>query len=172
MEGLPQDFERLDSIRDYVHKILRLPIAKKSNVVYTNFVRHFGIFADEPMTENDLITDFTGYIGLQGDYKNDPINQYSTLQRPKQFVLFSPPNTLDLYVDARLYGNDARYVRRSCFPNARVALVFIPNGPERGIHFGLFSTRNIKTREEITIGHDWNPSNKIEEMIAGVQQET
>lgn len=140
--------------------------------MYTNFSRQFGIFAGEPITENDLITDFTGYIGLQADYKNDPINQYSSLQRPKQFVLFSPPNTLDLYVDARLYGNDARYIRRSCFPNARVVLAFVPNGPERGIHFGLFATKNIKTREEITIGHDWNPLNKIEEMIAGVRQET
>ena len=124
------------------------------------------------MNETDLIMEFTGRVGLQQDYKSDPINQFSTLQRPKQYVLFSPPNTLDIYVDARLSGNNARYVRRSCFPNARVALVCVSNPPERGIHFGLFATKNIKTREEITIGHDWNLSHKMEEMIASVREET
>src|SRR5579863_10130832 len=156
MEDLPPDFERLDSIRDYTHKTIRQPVSKKSTFAFSNFVRQFGIFAAEPMNEDDLIMEFTGRIGLQQDYKGDPINQFSTLQRPKQYVLFSPLNTLDIYVDARLYGNDARYVRRSCFPNARVALVCVPNPPERGIHFGLFAKKNIKTREEITIGHDWN----------------
>lgn len=124
------------------------------------------------MGEGDLITEFTGQVGLQRDYKNDPINQYSTIQRPKQYVIFSPPGTLDLYVDARLYGNDARYVRRSCSPNAKVALVCVVNPPERGIHFCLLTTKNIKTREEITIAHDWNLSHQVEKMIAGMREET
>ena len=124
------------------------------------------------MNENDLIMEFTGQIGFQQIYKNDPINQYSILRRPKPYVLFCPPNTLDIYVDARLYGNDARYVRRSCFPNARVALICVQNPPDRGIHFGLFATKNIKTRDEITIGYDWNPAHKMEEMISAVRDET
>ena len=171
-EDLPMDFERLGSIRDEIHKTIRQPVSKKSTSAFSNFVRQFGIFAAEPMIENDFIMEFTGRIGLQQDYKNDPINQFSTLQRPKQYVLFSPPNTLDIYVDARLYGNDARYVRRSCFPNARVALVCVSSPNERGIHFGLFATKNIKTRDEITIGHDWNFLHKMEEMIASVRDET
>lgn len=37
------------------------------------------------------------------------------------FVLFySKFEDLDLCVDASSYGNDARYVRRSCTPNAEV----------------------------------------------------
>lgn len=116
--------------------------------------------------------EITGQVGLQRDYKNDPINQYSTLQRPKQYVLFSPPNTLDLYVDARLYGNDARYVRRSCSPNAKVGFVCVVDPPERGIHFCLLATKNIKTREEITIAHDWSLSHQVEKMIAGMREET
>ena len=165
---LPSDFERLDSMRDYSHKILRQPVPTS----FSNFVRQFGIFAAEPVNENDLIMEFTGRIGTLQDYRNDPINQYSILQRPKQYVLFSPPHTLDIYVDARLYGNKARYVRRSCFPNARVALVCVSNPPERGIHFGLFATKNIKTRDEITIDHDWNLSHKMETMISAIRDET
>jgi uncharacterized protein len=126
------------------------------------------------MNEQDLIMEYTGEIGYQIDYKSDPINQYSTLQRPKQDVLFSPPNTLDIaiYIDARLYGNDARFVRRSCFPNARVSLIYVSNPSERGIHFGIFALKPIKLREEITIGHDWNFSHRMEQMIAGVTNET
>jgi uncharacterized protein len=124
------------------------------------------------MSENDLISEVIGQIGLAQKYKSDPINQYSTLQRPKPYVLFAPPDSLDLYVDSRLYGNDARYVRRSCFPNARIALICVPDADERGIHFGLFASKNIKTRDEITISHDWNMSNKMEEMIAGIKDET
>lgn len=116
--------------------------------------------------------EYTGQVGLQRDYKNDPINQFSTLQRPKQYVIFSPSGTLDIYVDARLYGNDARYLRRSCSPNAKVALVCVTNQPERGIHFCLFTTKNIKTREEITIGHDWSLSHQAEKMLASVRDET
>jgi len=172
MQDLPPEIERLYSIRDYVHKTLRQPISKKFNSLSSNFVRQFGLFAAEPMNENDLIMEFTGQIGLQQTYKNDPINQYSILRRPKPYVLFSPPNTLDIYVDARLYGNDARYVRRSCFPNARVALICVQNPPDRGIHFGLFATKNIKPRDEVTIGHDWNTAHKMEEMIATVREET
>jgi hypothetical protein len=162
----------LNSIREFAHKTLRQPISKKSNTAFSDFVRQFGVFAAEPMGEGDLIMEFTGQVGLQRDYKNDPINQFSTLQRPKQYVIFSPSGTLDIYVDARLYGNDARYIRRSCTPNAKVALVCVTNPPERGIHFCLFTTKNIKTREEITIGHDWNLSHQVEKMLAGVRDET
>ena len=172
IEDLPSEIERLDSIQDYVHKTLRQPVSKKFAVPSSNFVRLFGLFAAEAMNENDLIMEFTGQIGLQQTYKTDPINQYSSLRRPKKFVLFSPPNTLGIYVDARVYGNDARYVRRSCYPNARVALVLVQNPPDRGIHFGLFATKNIKPRDEITIGHDWNLDHKMEGMISAVRDET
>ena len=118
MVDLPQDLEVLNSIREFAHRTLRQPISKKSNTTFTDFLRQFGVFADEPMGEGDLIMEFTGQVGLQRDYKSDSINQYSTLLRPKQYVFFAPPGTLDIYVDARLYGNNARYVRRSCSPKA------------------------------------------------------
>ena len=170
MVDSPPAIERFDSVREYERKTLRQPISNPATS--SNFVRTFGLFAAEPMNENDLIMEYTGQLGLQWDYKKDPINQFSTLQRPKQYVLFAPPNTLDLYIDARLSGNDARYVRRSCHPNARVGLIYVSNPAERGIHFGLFAIRNIKTREEITIGYDWNRSNKLEEILASIQEET
>lgn len=41
--------------------------------------------------------------------------------RPYPFVLFySKFNDVEMCVDARTFGNDARFIRRSCTPNAEV----------------------------------------------------
>lgn len=43
--------------------------------------------------------------------------------RPYPFVLFySKFNDVEMCVDARTFGNDARFIRRSCTPNAEVSL--------------------------------------------------
>lgn len=42
--------------------------------------------------------------------------------RPYPFVLFySKFNDIEMCVDARTFGNDARFIRRSCTPNAEVS---------------------------------------------------
>ena len=165
---LPEGIERIESIEEETHKTIRQSIAQKSDP--ESFApRHYGLFAGEPINETSFITEITGHLGIQHIYRNDPINQFSTLQRPKAFVHFAPPLTLELYIDARQVGNEARYVRKSCFPNARVALFIVPH---QGLHFGLFATRNIKAREEITVSHDWNLAHKMEEMIYSVRGET
>lgn len=44
--------------------------------------------------------------------------------RPYPFVLFySKFNDVEMCVDARTFGNDARFIRRSCTPNAEVSLL-------------------------------------------------
>ena len=41
--------------------------------------------------------------------------------RPYPFVLFySKFDQVEMCVDARTFGNDARFIRRSCVPNAEV----------------------------------------------------
>lgn len=45
------------------------------------------------------------------------------LCRPYPFVLFySKFHGLEMCVDARTFGNEARFIRRSCTPNAEVSL--------------------------------------------------
>lgn len=45
------------------------------------------------------------------------------VHRPYPFVLFySKFNDVEMCVDARTFGNDARFIRRSCTPNAEVGL--------------------------------------------------
>lgn len=49
------------------------------------------------------------------------------LLRPYPFVLFySKFNDVEMCVDARTFGNDARFLRRSCTPNAEVSKRSMP----------------------------------------------
>lgn len=49
-----------------------------------------------------------------------PFSSY--FSRPYPFVLFySKFNDVEICVDARTFGNDARFIRRSCTPNAEVS---------------------------------------------------
>lgn len=53
-----------------------------------------------------------GYFGIE---------MFCCFSRPYPFVLFySKFNGVEMCVDARTFGNDARFIRRSCTPNAEV----------------------------------------------------
>ena len=82
---------------------------------------------------------------------------------PKPFVhLFGPP--LDVALDARITGNEARFVRSGCRPNA-VLRPMICKAPEEHdpssstksrdsemLTFGVFALRDIKANEEVVLG--------------------
>lgn len=100
---------------------------------------------DVPMME------LNGVVGLQSDYCGVPDNRYKDLSAPLPFVFF--PEHIPLYIDARREGSNARHVRRSCKPNARLA-TYLPD--DSGWHFWLVSDRPIGANEEITLGWDFH----------------
>ncbi|XP_037815504.1 serine-rich adhesin for platelets isoform X2 [Lucilia sericata] len=66
----------------------------------------------------------------------------------------SPPPTFlkgpEICVDTRTYGNEARFVRRSCRPNAEIQHLF-----EKGtIHLFIVALTDIRASTEITIRHE------------------
>ncbi|KNC31093.1 hypothetical protein FF38_02787, partial [Lucilia cuprina] len=66
----------------------------------------------------------------------------------------SPPSTFlkgpEICVDTRTYGNEARFVRRSCRPNAEIQHLF-----EKGtIHLFIVALTDIRASTEITIRHE------------------
>ncbi|NXS41686.1 KMT2E methyltransferase, partial [Balaeniceps rex] len=76
--------------------------------------------------------------------------------RPYPFVLFySKFHGLEMCVDARTFGNEARFIRRSCTPNAEVRHV-IEDGT---IHLYIYSIHNIPKGAEITIAFDFDYGN-------------
>lgn len=56
------------------------------------------------------------------------LSLFVSFNRPYPFVLFySKFDGLEMCVDARSFGNEARFIRRSCTPNAEVRQKMNPN---------------------------------------------
>lgn len=62
-----------------------------------------------------------------------------------------PKNGMCICIDSRKYGNDARFVRRSCVPNAEIRHV-VGKGT---IHAYVVATAAIDVDEEVTIPHEF-----------------
>ncbi|KLU81397.1 hypothetical protein MAPG_00487 [Magnaporthiopsis poae ATCC 64411] len=99
---------------------------------------------------NVPLIELNGLIGFQKDYSADKNNRWDEFTSPLPFVFFL--EMLPLYIDTRSEGSRARYVRRSCKPNA-VIDTFLSEGSE--YHFWLVSDRHIKANEQITIAWDF-----------------
>ncbi|KAI0112003.1 hypothetical protein F4814DRAFT_376602 [Daldinia grandis] len=105
----------------------------------------------ETIDKNIPLMELNGQIGIQKDYCEDPENRWQELSTPLPFVFFHP--MLPIYIDTRKEGSLARYVRRSCKPNA-VLDTYLSDGSE--YHFWLVSDRRILPSEQITIPWEFN----------------
>nr|XP_055046619.1 inactive histone-lysine N-methyltransferase 2E [Misgurnus anguillicaudatus] len=101
------------------------------------------------LAADSLIIEYRGKVMLRQQFE---ANGYF-FKRPYPFVLFySKFDGLEMCVDARSFGNEARFIRRSCTPNAEVRHV-IEDGM---LHLYIYSLRSILKGSEITIGFDYD----------------
>ncbi|PKK29033.1 lysine (K)-specific methyltransferase 2E [Columba livia] len=108
--------------------------------------------AAKDLPPDALIIEYRGKFMLREQFE---ANGYF-FKRPYPFVLFySKFHGLEMCVDARTFGNEARFIRRSCTPNAEVRHV-IEDGT---IHLYIYSIRNIPKGAEITIAFDFDYGN-------------
>lgn len=103
-----------------------------------------------PIEKDVPLIELNGEIGFQKDYCADPENLWADLSSPLPFVFLHP--ILPLYIDTRKEGSLARYVRRSCKPNAQLD-TYLSGGSE--YHFWLVSDRFISANEQITLPWDF-----------------
>ncbi|GBC01871.1 hypothetical protein RclHR1_04360016 [Rhizophagus clarus] len=158
--GNPFNMEKESLARPFMKTIVkqvRPKVLKKNSNCY-------GLFAETNISPGLFIVEFKGEVCLKSDYKANESNQYSLLGVTQPFVLFYP--VLNLCVDARRVGTEARFIRRSCHPNAETRTIVVPGGDE--VHLGIFSKFEILKGREITIGWDWE-SNHIANSIAQMQ---
>lgn len=104
------------------------------------------------------LIELNGEIGFQKDYCADVENLWADLSSPLPFVFLHP--VLPLYIDTRKEGSLARYVRRSCKPNAQLD-TYLSGGEE--YHFWLVSDRYISENEQITLPWDF----RLEKTVCG-----
>ncbi|BFZ10360.1 hypothetical protein BsWGS_13399 [Bradybaena similaris] len=113
-----------------------------------------GLKAIQEIPAGQAIIEYKGRVVLRHDYDKEHafINSFKKLQ---PFVLFYSKLDVDLCVDARVYGNDARFVRRSCCPNSEVQHAF----SQGNVYFVIVSRKEILAGSEITIPFDYNYEN-------------
>ncbi|KAF4126479.1 uncharacterized protein GMORB2_0215 [Geosmithia morbida] len=102
-----------------------------------------------PVEKDVPLIELNGEIGFQKDYCSEPGNLWANISSPLPFVFFHP--VLPLYIDTRKEGSLARYVRRSCKPNAQLDTYL----HESEYHFWLVSDRYIAAHEQITLPWDF-----------------
>ncbi|KAF9802748.1 hypothetical protein IEO21_09824 [Rhodonia placenta] len=130
---------------------------------------------------SSFITPFMSTIIPSTTYLSDPLNAYAHLSMPKSFVhLIGPP--LDLALDARQTGNQSRFVRSGCRPNAVLRAVLCPRikrsmsaqrvvddgepEDEDALTFGIFALRDLKAHEEVMLSWEWDDGSVIHHLPA------
>lgn len=95
-----------------------------------------------------LIIEYRGKVMLKQQFE---VNGHF-FKKPYPFVLFyTKYNDVEMCVDARTFGNDARFIRRSCTPNAEVRHIIA----EGMIHLCIYAVSQITKDAEVTIGFDF-----------------
>ncbi|WYZ46294.1 hypothetical protein EsH8_IX_000519 [Colletotrichum jinshuiense] len=145
---LPKD---IDTRKRQLHvDSKKLPLSPDTILRWQYLATPSAIEKDVPLIE------LNGVIGFQKDYCADPDNLWEELSSPLPFVFFHP--MLPLYIDTRKEGSLARFVRRSCKPNA-VLDTYLSGQSE--YHFWLVSDRYIAANEQITLPWDFRLPKKF-----------
>jgi hypothetical protein len=117
-------------------------------------VSNQGLFATRSIPALRYLMEVTGDVLLKSEFKFDPMHDFVILGTPLSHIMFYP--TLDLCIDTRQFGNKARYIRRSCHPNAELRNIVLPQSREdKTVHLGLFARHLIEKDQEVTISWNW-----------------
>ncbi|KAK0167562.1 hypothetical protein PV327_004943 [Microctonus hyperodae] len=118
--------------------------------VHSNSIRF--LVATMYLPANTAVIELRGKYMLSTQHRSSHPQGRHHVQRPGPFVFFYrlPRDGTEVCVDTRTYGNDARFVRRSCKPNAEIKHCI-----EKGtLHLYIVTTTAIEKNVEITIRHE------------------
>lgn len=120
------------------------------------------VTVQESVAEGGYIGELKGHIGFKEEYVRDPANRWELLRHPEPFVFFHP--VLPVCIDARNEGSKLRYVRRSCFPNAKLSVIVTDATEYR---FCFTALRQIDPGAEVAVG--WDMSDSVPNLIHRIQ---
>ncbi|KAL5515516.1 hypothetical protein EMCRGX_G000692 [Ephydatia muelleri] len=113
-----------------------------------------GVMAECAVEKDELIMEYKGKITVKHAVLSDASIGGKSLwkHKPCPFVyLYDKISDLDLCIDARHYGNIARFIRRSCTPNAEVRHFFVASE----LRFGIYALKRIDAGDEVTVPFDF-----------------
>ncbi|KAI7962443.1 hypothetical protein MJO28_000537 [Puccinia striiformis f. sp. tritici] len=100
-----------------------------------------GVFSTQPIPRGSYIASLKGSITSFRHYTGDVYNQYTSLGCNKPYVKFFKSTKLEdrflqdqdfaqiadgLVIDSRQYGNEMRFIRNGCHPNAFINIIMTP----------------------------------------------
>lgn len=106
-----------------------------------------GLESSVRLSRGDVVTELRGRIMLMEEYEHyvDPTAEYN-----RYVILYNDFGDNGVAVDATLFGNDARFIRRSCTPNCKLDH-FIVCGK---MHVVIRTIQDISPGVELTIPFD------------------
>lgn len=115
----------------------------------------YAVHSSGNLTAGDFIGPFFGEVVRAEEYHRDPANQYAELGLPKANVRrVGPP--VNVVIDARCYGNDMRFIRSGCSPNAVIRPTLIHKGEAAELAFGVYACCDIAAGAEILLAWEWD----------------
>lgn len=130
--------------------------------VFAGFSK-LGVHVGKRCGKGEFLCEYLGEVDFQKKYLMDPRNHYRIWGTTKVRVIFHPH--WPLYIDARLTGNLARYVRRSCNPNVELATIRMNGSNE--VKFVLRAARDLEEGEEIHLDWHWDLRHPVWQIIKG-----
>ncbi|BGP30442.1 SET domain-containing protein 3 [Rhodotorula toruloides] len=109
----------------------------------------YGLFASASITAGSFILPYRGEVVDLEAYRANPINQYELLGAPKGAVR-ALPHPWSVVVDARTWGNEARFARSGCRPNAVLRVVKVDGGSGNGARRGAKRSGSPRSRSRST----------------------
>ncbi|TKR82959.1 hypothetical protein L596_016626 [Steinernema carpocapsae] len=114
-------------------------------ILFRVLQRGWGLFAVEPIPKYVFVVEFVGQVKLVEEMKPESDWSYTI-----------PLNKGKMVVDAKDYGNEARFVNHSCDPNLEVRPVYldVAKVARKSFHrIVFFSKRRIESGEELTLDY-------------------
>ncbi|KAL5511001.1 hypothetical protein ACEPAG_3720 [Sanghuangporus baumii] len=129
-----------------------------------------------PIANSGLIAPFTSTIIPSAQYLADPLNGYAQMGIPKPHVHLVPP-PLSVALDARMAGNEARFIRSGCRPNAVLRPVLCPSKQQSDVNdqpgvvkFAVFALRDLKASEEVVLSWEWDDGAVVHQLPALIEE--
>ncbi|MBW0473919.1 hypothetical protein O181_013634 [Austropuccinia psidii MF-1] len=121
------------------------PLTNSTTSSLPRLITH-GVFSAESISRGSYIASLKGTITSFKNYTRDVFNQYDILGCNKPYVKFFKSTRLTtspmddnqlgaisdgLVIDSRQYGNELRFIRNGCHPNAFINIIISPHSSRR-----------------------------------------
>ncbi|KAG8740682.1 hypothetical protein FRC10_004060 [Ceratobasidium sp. 414] len=129
----------------------------------------YGVLATSPISKGALVLEYRCALSDAHAYMSNKAHQYALLGTGTKYVRLVPA-PLDICLDARVMGNEGRFVRCGCWPNAVVRPFICVEGAvgdedEEETRFGVFALRELELGEEIVLGWEWSVEHVIHKVV-------